>query len=109
MNSLDEELKATVRRNMLLGLWAAEKLGLAGEKAEAYAKELAVGTLDAERSDVFKTIREAFDAAGVAQSDGQILAVMESFTLQASAQIPAVRGGSVDVAEVALKRKLTTR
>ena len=108
MNSLDEELKATIRRNMLLGLWAAEKLGLASGKAEAYAKELAVGALDAERSDVFKRVRKDFDAAGVVQSDEQLLRVMESFMLQASAQVPAGRGGnSVDAAEVALKRKLT--
>jgi hypothetical protein len=32
--------KATARRNRLLGLWAAEKLGLAGADAETYAKEL---------------------------------------------------------------------
>ena len=30
--------KATARRNRLFGLWAAEKLGLAGADAEAYAK-----------------------------------------------------------------------
>ena len=37
----DEELrfKATARRNKLLGLWAAEKLGLTGADADAYAKE----------------------------------------------------------------------
>src|SRR5215831_9455477 len=38
----DEALKfrATARRNKLLGLWAAEKLGLSGPDAEAYAKEV---------------------------------------------------------------------
>lgn len=38
----DEELrfKATARRNKLLGLWAAEKLGLSGDAAESYAKEV---------------------------------------------------------------------
>jgi hypothetical protein len=36
----DQELrfKVTARRNRLLGLWAAEKMGLTGEAAEAYAK-----------------------------------------------------------------------
>ena len=36
----DEELrfKAEARRNKLLGLWAAEKLGKSGADAEAYAK-----------------------------------------------------------------------
>jgi hypothetical protein len=71
MNSPNEELKATVRRNMLLGLWAAEKLSLAGDKAEAYAKDVAVGTLDAERSDVFDRVRKDFDGASVVQTDEQ--------------------------------------
>ncbi len=36
----DEELRfrVTARRNKLLGLWAAELLGLEGESAAAYAK-----------------------------------------------------------------------
>ena len=58
MTSLDDELNTAIRRNMLLGLWAAEKLGLVGPGADAYAKDLAVGTLDAERSDVFSKIRK---------------------------------------------------
>ena len=35
----DEELKfkATARRNKMLGLWAAEKLGLSGAEADSYA------------------------------------------------------------------------
>jgi hypothetical protein len=38
----DQELqfKVEVRRNKLLGLWAAELLDLEGEAAEAYAKEV---------------------------------------------------------------------
>src|ERR1041384_6233903 len=32
--------KVTARRNKLLGLWAAEHLGLVGGAAEAYAKEV---------------------------------------------------------------------
>ena len=38
----DEELKfkAEARRNKLLGLWAAEKLGKSGADADAYAKEV---------------------------------------------------------------------
>ena len=40
--ALDEEqkFKAEARRNRLLGLWAAEKLGLTGDAATAYAKEV---------------------------------------------------------------------
>ncbi|MBV8777850.1 MAG: DUF1476 domain-containing protein [Alphaproteobacteria bacterium] len=36
----DQELrfKVTARRNRLVGLWAAERMGLSGEAAEDYAK-----------------------------------------------------------------------
>lgn len=34
----DQEFKAVARRNRLLGLWAAEKMGLSPESAEEYAK-----------------------------------------------------------------------
>ena len=108
MTSLDE-LKTTVRRNKLLGMWAAEKLGLAGADAEAYSNALAVGTLDAERRDVFSKIRQDFDAAGVVQSDEQILRVMETLMLQAAGQMPTTRGGSLDAAAVTLARNLTSR
>ena|SRR5215468_938743 len=108
MSSLDE-LKATVRRNKLLGMWAAEKLGLAGADADAYSNALAVGTLDAERSDVFSKIRQDFEAAGVVQSDEQILRVMEKLTLEAAGQMPTTRGDGLDAAAMTLKRNLTSR
>jgi hypothetical protein len=34
------QFKAEARRNKLLGLWAAEKLGKTGEEAEAYARDV---------------------------------------------------------------------
>jgi len=82
MTSSDDWRK-TVRLNKLLGMWAAEKLGITGPDAEAYSDALAVGTLDPERSDVLSKIRRDFDAAGVAQSDEQILRVLNELTLQA--------------------------
>jgi hypothetical protein len=108
MTSLDE-LKRTVRRNKLLGMWAAQKLGLAGADAEAYADALAVGTLDPERSDVFSKIRNDFDAAGVAQSDEQILRSMNEFLLQAANQVQAKGSSAPDAAAVMLARNLTSR
>src|SRR6185369_4572981 len=38
----DQELqfKVKARRNRLLGLWAAERMGLVGDAANAYAKEV---------------------------------------------------------------------
>lgn len=71
----DEELrfKSVVRRNKLLGLWAAELLGKSGSDAQAYAKEvIAADFEEAGDEDVFRKVRADLDAAGVGQSDHQI-------------------------------------
>ena len=104
-----DDLKRTIRRNKLLGMWAAEKLGIIGKDAKAYSDALAVGTLDPECSDVFGKIRKDFIAAGVAQSDEQILTVMNELMLQAGNQMPTTQGGSSDAAAVMLARNLTPR
>jgi hypothetical protein len=36
----ETRFKVTARRNKLLGLWAAEQLGLSGTEAEAYARNV---------------------------------------------------------------------
>ncbi len=44
----DQELdfKAGARRNKLLGLWAAEQMGITGESSEAYAKEVVIADFE---------------------------------------------------------------
>lgn len=86
----DEELKfkAVARRNKLLGLWAAEKLGKTGDDAEAYAKEVVKADFEeAGDEDVFRKVRGDFDAAGVEQSDHQIRRTMEELLDQAIAAV----------------------
>jgi hypothetical protein len=88
----DEELKfkATARRNKLLGLWAAEKLGLKGAEADSYA--LSIVTADFEEAsehDVARKIRKDFDAKGVEQSDHQIARHMNEFMAKAVTDIQA--------------------
>jgi hypothetical protein len=88
----DEELrfKANARRNKLLGTWAAEKLGLAGPEADAYAKEVVLADFEeAGDGDVFRKLRKDFDAKGVALSDHQIRRTMDELMEQAVAQIKA--------------------
>jgi len=88
----DEELrfKATARRNKLLGLWAAEKLGLSGSEAENYAKSVVMADFEeAGDHDVLRKIRKDFDAKGVAQSDHQIGRVMAELMEEAIADIKA--------------------
>lgn len=75
-----------VRRNKLVGMWAAEKLSLVSENASAYSDELARGALDVERNDILAIIRRDFEAAGVVQSDDEILAIMTRSWLEAGKQ-----------------------
>jgi hypothetical protein len=75
----DEELrfKANARRNKLLGMWAAEKMGLTGPAADAYSKEVVVADFEeAGDDDVFRKVRKDFDAKGVAMSDQDIRKTM---------------------------------
>jgi hypothetical protein len=75
----DEELKfkATARRNKLLGLWAAEQLGITGDQAQAYAREVIKADLEIPGDDdVFRKIRRDFDAKGVQKSNHQIRSKM---------------------------------
>ena len=86
----DEELrfKANARRDKLLGLWAAEKLGLTAAAAEAYANDVVSANIDAPgEATVFHKVRLDFDAKGVTQSDHQIRRTMEELMATAIAQI----------------------
>ena len=103
-----DDLKTTIRRNKLLGMWAAEKLGLTGAEADSYSQALAMDTLHPQRDDAFRKIRKDFDVAGVAQSDEQILHVIYEFTIQAADPNQAKSGGG-DAAAVMLARNLSRR
>jgi hypothetical protein len=88
--AMDEELqfKAAARRNKLLGLWAAEKLGLSGAEADAYAKSVVMADFqEAGDDDVFRKIRADFDAKSVDQSDHQLRRTMDELMSQAVEQI----------------------
>jgi hypothetical protein len=92
--AMDEELqfKAAARRNKLLGLWAAEKLGLSGDEAEAYAKSVVIADFEeAGDDDVFRKVRADFDAKSVDQSDHQIRRTMDELMAQAIEQIRAAK------------------
>ena len=80
------EFKAVARRNKLLGLWAAELMGI--EDGESYAKEVVIADFEeAGHEDVFRKIRGDFDARGVEQSDHQIRHKMDQLLEDAREQI----------------------
>jgi hypothetical protein len=86
----DEDLKfrAMARRNKLLGLWAAEKLGMSGDEAEAYARSVVKADFEEPGDeDVFRKVRGDFDAKGVEQSDHQLRRTMDELLQKAVDQI----------------------
>jgi len=89
----DEELrfKATARRNKLLGLWAAEKIGLKGPEADAYAKEVVIADFETPGDDdVFAKVRKDLDAKGVkGVSDQEIRSAMDSLLMKAVDELQA--------------------
>ena len=88
----DEELrfKATARRNRLLGLWTAEKLGLSGADADAYAKTVVMSDFEeAGDHDVFRKIRKDLDDRKITVSDIEIRQAMNDLMATAVAQIEA--------------------
>jgi len=91
----DEDLrfKATARRNKLLGLWAAEKLGLKGAEADAYAKSIVlVDFEEAGDNDVFRKIRGDLDAKKVAGvTDEQLRKTMIELLARAVDEVKAGR------------------
>jgi hypothetical protein len=88
----DEELrfKAMARRNKLLGLWTAAKLGLSGPDADAYAKEVVAADFEeAGDDDVLRKVRGDLQAKGVTADDKELRAKMIELLGEAVAQIQA--------------------
>jgi hypothetical protein len=73
--AMDEatEFKVMARRNKLLGLWAAELMGMDGDDAVAYAKTVVLSDLEEPGDDdVFRKVRGDLDNAGVERTDSRI-------------------------------------
>ena len=90
--AMDEEqkFKAEARRNRLLGLWVAEKLGLSGEAASTYAKEVVAAEFqEAGDADVVRKVMGDLKAKGVALSEQQLRVKMGELTAQAVAEVKA--------------------
>ena len=84
----EQEFKAVARRNKLLGLWAAEKMGLSAGSADQYAG--AVVKADFEQpgeEDVFRKIAQDFEGSGISVSEGEIRRKMDELSSVAREQI----------------------
>ncbi len=90
--ALDEEqkFKAEARRNKLLGLWVADKLGISGEQANAYAREVVAAEFgEGGDADVIRKVTSDLEAKRVAISEAQLRAKMDELMVQAIAQVKA--------------------
>ena len=85
----DQELqfKVKARRNRLLGLWAAERMGLSGDGADAYAKEVVEAEFHGgDRHVVHKVVTDLV-AKGQAATSAQVRFEMEHFAEEAKRQV----------------------
>jgi hypothetical protein len=82
------EFKIMVRRNKLLGGWAAELMGKTGDDADAYAKEVVIADMEEKGDeDVFRKLRGDFDSQNIEMSDHRIRRQMEELLAVARGQI----------------------
>ena len=80
------QFKATARRNKLLGFWAAEKLGLSGGGADAYAKEVVIADFE-EPGDEDVVRKVAGDLEGKGVTAGDVRQEMERLMPIAAEQV----------------------
>ncbi|MBA4783952.1 MAG: DUF1476 domain-containing protein [Rhizobiales bacterium] len=86
----DEQLqfKAMARRNKLLGLWAAEKMGIEGDEAAEYAKSVVRADFDEPGDeDVFRKIKADMETAKASVTEADIRRVMHDLLITAQKQI----------------------
>jgi hypothetical protein len=75
----DLQFKATVRRNKLLGLWAAGLMGLSGAEAEAYAKEVVASDFEKPGDDdVLQKVAGDLKAKSIDRSEHQVRKQMDA-------------------------------
>jgi hypothetical protein len=87
------QFKAEARRNKLLGLWAAELMGITGDAAAAYAKSVVIEDLkEVGDDDVFRKLAADLAAKGVAVPDAELRRRMRELLTEAKAQIVTEAG-----------------
>jgi hypothetical protein len=88
--AVDQELKfkADARRNRLLGLWVAEQLGIRGDAASAYAKQIVAADFDG-AGHAARRVTADLAAKGITLSEPELRTKMDELTALAIAQVRA--------------------
>ena len=80
--------KVTARRNRLLGLWAAQKMGLTGADAETYVKDVVAAQFEPDGDQhVIDKIVSDLSAKGQPITPAQVRFELEHFAEQAKQQL----------------------
>lgn len=88
----EQKFKADARRNKLLGLWTAERLGLTGDAALAYAKDVVAADFEeAGDGDVVRKVLADLRAKDAVITEQAIRAKMQDLAAQALAEVKAER------------------
>jgi hypothetical protein len=83
----DLEFKITARRNKLVGLWAAEKMGLTPEEADSYAKSVVQADFEeAGDEDVVRKLLGDLTSANVETDDAEVRAALSDQMVNARRQ-----------------------
>ncbi len=87
------QFKADARRDKLLGLWAAEKMGLADDAAQAYAKSVVIEDLkEPGDEDVFRKVSTDLAEKDAGVTDDELRRRMVDFMTEAKTQIVSEAG-----------------
>jgi hypothetical protein len=87
------QFKADARRNKLLGLWAAEKMGLSGDAADAYAKAVVIEDLkEVGDEDVYRKVSADLAGKGADVPEDELRRRMQEFLIEAKGQIVSEAG-----------------
>lgn len=82
------DFRTEMRRNKLIGLWAADLMGLTGADAEAYARQVVDADFDEPGpEDVIRKLKADFEANSVEKSDRQIRRRLEECEKEAREQV----------------------
>ena len=85
----DQELqfKVKARRNRLLGMWAAERMGFSGEAAPAYAKEVVDAEFHGGDKHVVEKVCADLNAKGQSCTPAQVQFELDHFAEIAKQQV----------------------
>jgi hypothetical protein len=89
--AVDEEqkFKAEARRNKLLGLWVADKLGISDDAAAAYAKQVVAADFEPGGHGAARKVTADLAARGVVVTEQELGMKMAELTALAIAQVKA--------------------